>query len=126
MPDESLTEKYGHLSPQDLRNWLLHEIADSAKAHELRVKEATEFVTAYAVGELTPDQALERLFQYEHRWGESLPGTHAADDSKNEQILAAIDRTRGKFTPLRELNEDFQKRFGKREERGGPSRQERG
>ena len=122
MPDKSLTEEYGQLSPQDLRNWLRHEIDDSAKAHELRIKEATEFVTGYALGELTADQALERLFRYEHRWGETLPGTHAFEHSTDEQVVQAIDRTRGEYKGPRTAPESFQERFGGKKNRDSPLR----
>jgi len=120
MPNEDTSDKPDYLTPKDIQKWALQEITDSAKAHELRTKEATELATAYALGELTPAQAHERFFRYDHRWGETLPGTQAFKGSTDEQILAAIDKTRGEFTPPDQLREEFQKRFGKRGERGGP------
>ena len=84
----------GYLSPQDMRLWMRQELRDAAKAYALRVKDLTEFVTAYALGEITPQQADERNWQYHVRWGESLPGINATDLVTDEQILAAIDETR--------------------------------
>jgi hypothetical protein len=86
-----------------------------------RIKDATELTTTYALGELTPEHAHERFLQYDHRWGEALPGTHAFKGSTDEQLLRAIDRVRGEFS----APGDFEKRFGhKRDpgERAGPSR----
>jgi hypothetical protein len=120
MSNEDTTAESDYLSPKDIQKWLLQEMRDSAKAHELRVTEATELATAYALGQLTPEQAHERFLRHDHRWGEALPGTHAFKGSTDEQILAAIDKTRGEFTPPRQVDEEFQKRFGKRGERGGP------
>src|ERR1039458_5042737 len=76
---------------RNTQNWLRNEIDDSAKAHELRIKEATDFVTAYALNELTPDNTYDRFLRYGHRWGEALPGTYAYSHSTNEQIIQAID-----------------------------------
>jgi hypothetical protein len=120
MADEDTTEKPDYLTPKDIQKWALQEIADSTKAHELRVKDVTEFATAYALGELTPAQAEERFARHDHRWGEALPGASAVKNTTDEKILAAIDKGRGEFTPPEQLREEFQKRFGKRSERGGP------
>ncbi len=116
MANEETTDKPDHLSPKEVRDWALQELRDSAKAHELRVRSATEIATAYALGELTPDQAHERMFQHDHRWGEALPGTHAFAASTDEEILASIDKVRGKYVG----DASFEERFGKREDRGGP------
>src|ERR1017187_10567033 len=107
MPNEDLPGESDYLSPKDMQKWALQEIKDSAKAHELRVKSATELATAYALGELTPAQARERFLRHDHRWGEALPGTYAFKDSSDEQILAAIDKTRGEFSAPRQIREDF-------------------
>ena len=55
MANEDTFDKTGYLSPKDIQKWALQEITDSAKAHELRVKDATELATAYALGELSPE-----------------------------------------------------------------------
>jgi len=38
------------LTPTDLRQWLNQEVRDVMKAAELRIKDATDFVTLYATG----------------------------------------------------------------------------
>jgi hypothetical protein len=118
--EDDMWEKTGYLSPKEVQSWALQEQRDSAKAHELRVKSATEIATAYAKGELTPEQAQERMFEHDHRWGEALPGTHAFPASTDEHILASIDKVRGKYVSARDLESGFRERFGKKEERGGP------
>jgi len=95
MPNENAEDKPAYISAKEMQDWLQQEIKDAAKALELRVREAAEFVTAYSLGELTPAQAHERHWRYDHRWGEPLPGTHAFTASSDEEILAAIDGTRG-------------------------------
>jgi hypothetical protein len=82
------------LTPQELHAWLLDEIRDSAKAHELRVKEATEFVTAYASGKISPQEAVQHLRRYDKRWGEALYGSTASPGLSDEAILSAIDGAR--------------------------------
>jgi hypothetical protein len=85
-PDESM-----HLSVKEMQSWLNQEIMDSLKACELRVREATALVTAYAMGELTPQAANDRLTMYEDRWGEALPGATAASHITDEAITAKVD-----------------------------------
>jgi hypothetical protein len=94
MSKEDGAAEPGYLSPQDMRSWMRQEIRDAAKAYELRVRDLTEFVTAYALGEITAQQADERNWQYHVRWGEALPGICATDSVTDEQILAAVDETR--------------------------------
>lgn len=83
------------LSVQEMQGWLREEVRDSAKAHELRTKEATQFVEEYATGKLTGEQAMDGLYAYDLRWGDVLPGTTAAPGKSDEQILSEIDETRG-------------------------------
>jgi len=94
MSNENAPSESDTLTPKDMQQWLLREIRDSAKAHELRVKSATELVTAYALGEIEPEQAMERFFEHHSRWGEAIPGTHAFPKSTDEEIIAAIDKAR--------------------------------
>lgn len=60
-------------SPKEMQGWLEREIADAAKAMELRVKDATRFVTAYSRGEISAAEADKQNYAYSRRWGEALP-----------------------------------------------------
>lgn len=104
-------EKPDYLSPKEMQQWALQEMADSAKAHELRTKGAMEIAGAYALGELTAEQAHERFIQHNDRWPEALPGTHVFKKSTDEQLLADIDRAR------RESQMGFMERVSKKSDR---------
>lgn len=84
----------GSISPKDISAWLNQEIADLAKAVELRIKEASALATAFAAGEISSQEAEDRLWRYQRRWGEALPGMNVSAGSTDEHILAAIDDTR--------------------------------
>ena len=101
-----------YLSAADMRDWLRQEIKDSAKAMDLRIREATDFVTAYSAGDITPEQADERQSRYYHRWGESLPGATVGEGISDEQILARIDSVSGPFETPRELSARYRNLFG--------------
>lgn len=105
-PDES-----AHLSPQEMREWLSQEVKDATKALELRLKEATDFVTAYALGEISAAKAAESHWKYDQRWGEALLGATAAKGATDEQILAAIDRAHGKYESLKGVSSRYEKLF---------------
>jgi hypothetical protein len=83
------------------------------KMTELRTREATELVAAYASGGLSPKEAENRFVQYSERWPEALPGTHTFKGASDAQILAAIDETRRPDFPERQIE-----RY-RRENRGG-------
>lgn len=120
MADEDMWEKAGFLSPKEAQDWASRQVSDSERMHALRAKSATEIARAYANGELTPEQANDRMFQHEERFGEAIPGTHAFPGTTDEQLLASIDKVRGPYTPASEMHARFEARFGKRGERGGP------
>jgi hypothetical protein len=82
------------LTPEELQSWLAQEIKDSAKAHELRVKDATKFVEEYRGGKISGEEVMERLHAYDRRWGEALSGASASEGLTDEMILNAIDRAR--------------------------------
>jgi hypothetical protein len=80
------------LTPEELASWLRLEVAAIAKATELRIAEATEFVTERALGRLTAREAQDRLLRYQDRWGDSpVPGVTVNEDMTNEQILKKLD-----------------------------------
>ncbi len=95
------------LSVKDMREWLLGEINDSMKACELRVREATAFVTAYAMGELTAEEANKRFEAYEERWGEALFGVDSRGRGTDQAIVGSIDQARATYGS----QEEMQKRY---------------
>lgn len=101
-----------YLSVADMRQWLHQEIKDSAKAMELRLKEATDLVTAYSAGELTAEQADELHSRYYHRWGEALPGAMVNKGTTDEEILSRIDSLNGPFVPPRNISAQYRRLFG--------------
>lgn len=80
-------------SPKDMRNWLHDEVWRVTKAAELQIKDATDFVTAYEAGDLTPEEADQRWGSYLRRWSESpLEAINPNEGLTDEEILHAIDR----------------------------------
>jgi hypothetical protein len=77
-----------------MQRWLEREIADITRAAELRIKDATRFVNAYARGEITSEKAAERGYQYSNRWGDALPGVPRSTGLSDEEILQTIDEAR--------------------------------
>lgn len=81
------------LTLEELQSWFNQEVKDSTKAHELRVKDATEILQDYRSSKITGDEVMDRLHAYDRRWGEALPGTSATEGITDEMILKSIDRT---------------------------------
>ena len=79
------------LTPEDMQQWLEQELRDLTKALELRVQDATELVTAYAVGKLTPREATARFLRYSARWGDAILGVRVESGLTNDEILRRLD-----------------------------------
>jgi hypothetical protein len=91
-------------SPEAMRGWLEREIADIRRAAELRIKDATRFVSAYASGEISAQEVENHSLAYEDRWGDVLPGVMRTQGLSDEEILARLDKARqatfaGRSTP---------------------------
>jgi hypothetical protein len=99
------------LSPEDMQQWLQREIADCTKAVELRLKEAASFVSAYAGGQITPEEADEKHWRYLQRWGELLPAH--GPSTTDEQIIAAIDNFEGPYTTAKQMRENYRRVYGR-------------
>src|SRR6185312_1311858 len=87
-------EDWSFPDPKGMSVWLQQEISDIQRAAELRIKEATAFVTAYAIGEISPKEAEERSYRYSRRWGDVIPGVGNTGGMSDEQILSTLDETR--------------------------------
>jgi hypothetical protein len=75
-------------------NWLEGEIRDISREAELRIQDATDFVTAYAMGKLSEEQMNRRRSIYLSRWGEPAPaGLFTTDKMSNEEILRRLDKS---------------------------------
>jgi len=83
-------------SVRDMEGWLQREIADVKRAAELRIKDATSFVTAYSRGEIASAEAAQLSHKYASRWGDPLPGISRSQGLRDEEILDAIDETRAR------------------------------
>lgn len=127
MPDQNDSDPIAHnfLSPKDMQSWAEEEMRDSAKAHELRVKELKSLVADYNAGKVTPEEADDRMLRYGHRWGDALRGASAQAHLSDEQIVAKVDSVRamrGPFTSRRENAEGFRRVHGRYMDDDSPSR----
>jgi hypothetical protein len=81
-----------HYTKEDLVLWLQQEIMDITKASQLRIQDATDYVTAYALGKLTPEQVAERHRQYNDRWPDAIPGVYASENMTDKELIQKIDK----------------------------------
>ena len=101
-------------TPEDMRQWLQQELRDLTKATELRVKDATDFVTAYALGKITAEEAADRLSRYQYRWGDSpIPGVATEENTPNDEILRRLDD--GLPPTVKRLLEERERKHRRRE-----------
>jgi hypothetical protein len=109
MTDQEDHDRSDTMSVKDMQEWLQEQIRDSERAHELRIKEASGFVSEYAQGKLTHEQAIERMKQYDLRWGAPLFGASAAPGISDEEIVQTMDQLQREHNArLREMRrKDF-------------------
>jgi hypothetical protein len=71
---------------------LRSEVAGIAKAVELRVNEATGILAAFASGQISGEEAHNRVMRYQDRWGESaIPGVSGIEGRTNAEILKEME-----------------------------------
>jgi hypothetical protein len=97
-PDNSSSDET--FTPEEISKWAKQEIALSAKAFELRARDAKALATEYAAGDITAEQAGDRLSAYQHRWGDAMQGVYTTKGLSDEQLLATIDEAREKTRKL--------------------------
>ena len=68
------TQAIGSVSSQDMQKWLQQELADMAKAVELRTKEASELVADYTSAKINPKEAERRFCEIGERWEKGPSG----------------------------------------------------
>ena len=93
------------LTPEEMRSWYDEEMRNVRKECELRVRDATEFTTAYLEEKLTPQQATKRIRRYEERWGDSLGGVYASSYQDDAAIVKAIDKLNRELEKARTYEE---------------------
>lgn len=80
-----------------MKKWLDQELRDLARAHRLRVEEATHFVTEYEQGRLSAAEAEERLYDYVDKWGDSpVPGVSTTEAMTDDEVHQQMDEHRVK------------------------------
>ena len=119
MPDPKPNEPDETLTVQDFRNVLDEEVTALSKASELRIREFAGFVTAYAAGELTPAQAMDKLFRYKEVWGEAFPGVPSVQGLTDEDLLARVEKSAGKYTTREETRKQYERMFRNRDRTPG-------
>jgi hypothetical protein len=82
------------LTPADMLHWLKDEASLVAKAAEMRIREATDLVTAYATGEITAAEANKRFYGYSRRWGDAIYGVSSTEGKTDKQIRKEMDEAR--------------------------------
>lgn len=97
-PPQSISDT---LSPDEMKEWLEDQIRDSAKAHELRIRDAKSLIGDYLDGRISPEEAMQRLIRHDIRWGDALFGTSASSGLSDDAIVAAIDAARAESRLMR-------------------------
>lgn len=103
------------LSVSDFNVMLKHEIINAMKAADLRLREFSEFTAQYAAGKITAEEAMDKYFHYEQKWGEALPGVPRAEGLSDAEIVAAVNEAGGKYTSREEGRKRYNQLFSKKE-----------
>jgi hypothetical protein len=100
------------ISVEDMRGALKDEIREVMKAAELRVRALSEITTAYAAGELTPEQATDNYFRHMDKWGEAFPGVRSVIGKSDEELLAMQEKSAGPYVTREENRKRYDAPFG--------------
>jgi hypothetical protein len=85
------------LTPGEMCAWLAQEVGDLTRALELRMRDATDFVTAYTLGKITATEAMGRYRSYYSRWDEPIPGIASDKSMTDDDIIRRLDQEVSRF-----------------------------
>jgi hypothetical protein len=103
------------LSVSDMNVILKHEIIAVMKAADLRLREFSGFTAEYAAGKITAEEAMDRYFHYQQKWGEALLGVPRAEGLSDAEIVATVNEAAGKYTSREEGRKRYDQLFSKKE-----------
>jgi hypothetical protein len=83
-------------SPEEMQDWLKVEIRQIRLASARRIAEASNFVEAYASGDLQRTDANQRLAEYEEKWGEVAKDLEVASEIHDQAVNAIYRLNRGR------------------------------
>jgi hypothetical protein len=87
---------------EEMREWLHDEIQLVMKVADLQVRDAVDLATAYIAGRITTEEASDRMYRYDCRWGESkLIAALSGDKMSDEDILRRRDEELAKQIKLK-------------------------
>jgi hypothetical protein len=86
-----LAEPEHDFTPDEMLLWLRDETNLVTKGAELRLRDATDFVTQYATGRMTAEEAHRRFGSYTTRWGDAIPGVADSRGKTDNEILKEVD-----------------------------------
>ena len=107
-----------YLTVKDSKAWLEQELRDLARAHRLRVEEATFLTTEYEAGRLSAREAEEHMAEYIDKWGDSpVPGVATTDNMTDREVFQKMDDHRTKRRADAMRRREARDRQGKDRER---------
>ena len=93
MADNPTPTNADTVSVEEMKTYLKDEIREVRRAADLRIREFTDFTNAYAAGELTPEQAMDKFHRHMDKWGDSFPGLMPHDSNLSDaQIIAGMEK----------------------------------
>jgi cellulase/cellobiase CelA1 len=75
----------------EVRSWFAQEVRDLTRLLELRVQEASDIVNSFAAKEMSPEETEKRLWRYQDRWGDAIPGVKSTHKMTDSQIVQKVD-----------------------------------
>lgn len=95
-----LPDKPGYLTQADLEEWIKRETAAVEEEYRLRVKEATDLVSQFLSGQISQEEANDRYWRYQQRWGDPLTSTDAAH---HDSLTQFPEDTTPSLTKIKEM-----------------------
>jgi hypothetical protein len=87
------------VSVKEMRSALEEETRAVMKAADLRIRELTQIVHAYASGELAPTDATGQFMKHLDKWGDPIPGVvRVIQYATDEEIMADMNKAFGEHT----------------------------
>ena len=86
------------ITVEEMTRMFTEELANVHKGAELRIREFATALKQYAAGELTPEQATDRVSAYQVKWGDAVPGVYSVEGKSDAELVSSVDQRAGPFS----------------------------
>jgi hypothetical protein len=102
-----------HITVNEMLSMFNDEVTNVTKGAELRLRDFSTLLKEYVAGNISPEQATDRMVRHQEKWGDAVPGVYSVEGKSDEELLAAVETHAGSFRTSAEIETKYQDAVGR-------------